>query len=91
MSDPVSCCCASRWYVRSLEEDDFGLPANVAPLAATKDATLHRCRQCGAWWERVPHYVYGYAWYQTEQGYWDAADEQRALAGWSVARRAVTI
>jgi hypothetical protein len=91
MSDPTTCHCAHRWYVRSLEEDDFGFPGVVAIIAQTKDATLHRCRVCGAWWERVPHYVYGYAWYQTEQGYWDTEDEQKALAGWAVARREVTV
>jgi len=86
----MSCPCARRWYVRSLEEDDFGFPGVVEPLATIREASLHRCRSCGAWWERVPHYVYGYAWYQTEQGYWDAKDPQQAITGWAVARRDVT-
>jgi hypothetical protein len=83
----MSCHCARRRFVRSLEEDEFGLPDNVTPVAATKDASLGRCCHCGAWWERLPHEVSGYAWYQTEQGYWDAADEQRAIAGWARDRR----
>ena len=84
----MACHCAGRRFVRSLEEDDFGLPDNVTRLAATRHASLGRCRHCGAWWERLPHEVYGYAWYQTEQGYWDASDEQRAIAGWTKDRRA---
>ena len=48
---------------------------------------LGRCQVCGTWWERIPHEVYGYAWFYTEQEYWDATDEQRAVAGWASARR----
>jgi hypothetical protein len=83
----MSCQCAHRRFVRSLEEDEPGLPDNVTRLAATTDAFLGRCRHCGAWWERLPHEVYGYAWYQTEQRYWDESDEQSAIAGWVEARR----
>ena len=86
----MSCHCTHRWYVRSLEEDDFGFPGVVEPLVTIAEASLHRCRTCGAWWERVPHYVYGYAWYQTEQGYWDGEDAEKAIANWAVARREVT-
>jgi hypothetical protein len=83
----MPCRCDRRGYVRSIEEDELDLPHIVTRLADTKDAFLGRCRYCGAWWERVPHYVYGYAWYRTEQGYWDAADEQAAIAGWATDRQ----
>ncbi|MBI4504798.1 MAG: hypothetical protein HY691_04625 [Chloroflexi bacterium] len=85
----MSCQCARRRFVRSLEEDEPGLPNadSVTQLAATKHAFLGRCRSCGAWWERLPHETYGYAWHQTEQSYWDATDEQRAIAGWTRDRR----
>jgi hypothetical protein len=33
-------------------------------LAETKEALLGRCQACEASWERLPHYVYGYAWYR---------------------------
>lgn len=80
-------CTSSRRFVRSLEEDEVGLPINVDRLARTEAATLGRCRRCGTWWERLPHEVYGYAWYQTEQRYWDAADQAAAVSGWSRSRR----
>ncbi len=83
----MACQCDRRRFVRSIEEDEPDLPNIVTRLAATKEAMLGRCRHCGAWWERLPHEVYGYAWYQTEQGYWDPADEQAALAGWARDRR----
>jgi hypothetical protein len=79
----MSCSCVERRFVRSLEEDEAGLPANVNRVAATKEALLGACRVCGTWWERLPHEVYGYAWYQTKQRYWDPADPQRAIAGWT--------
>lgn len=87
MRNTVSCRCDRRGYVRSIEEDELDLPNVVAPLAATKSALLGRCRHCGAWWERLPHEVYGYAWYRTEQHYWDPADEQSAIAGWATDRQ----
>jgi hypothetical protein len=83
----MPCRCARYRFVRSIEEDDPDLPNVVVRLAATKDALLGYCRHCGTWWERLPHEVYGYAWYQTEQGYWDAADEQLAAASWATNRR----
>ncbi len=64
------CLCADRGYVRALEEDDFGFPDKVVTLSELTDAILGRCRHCGAWWERLPHYVYGYAWYRTDQARW---------------------
>jgi hypothetical protein len=73
--------------VRSMEEDEFDLPNIVARLAATKEASLGRCHYCGTWWERLPHEVYGYAWYRTEQGYWDASDEQAALVALATSRQ----
>jgi hypothetical protein len=66
----ASCLCIDRGYVRALEEDDFGFPDKVVTIAELKDALLGRCRHCGAWWERLPHYVYGYAWYRTDQARW---------------------
>jgi hypothetical protein len=78
----MTCLCASRGYVRSLEEDDFGFPDKIAPLAETDAALLGRCHHCGAWWERLPHWVYGYAWYRTEQRYWDADSEPATVAAW---------
>lgn len=66
------CRCADRSNIRSLEESDWGFPAKVEPLDETPVALLGRCRQCGTWWERLPHWVYGYAWYRTEQRYWGA-------------------
>lgn len=86
----MSCQCARRRFVRSLEEDEPGLPNlhTVVPLAATERALLGRCRDCGAWWERLPHEVYGYAWYQTARHFWDASDEERAIAHWADDRRA---
>ena len=85
---PIATCrCAKSRFVRSLEEDDFDFPAIVAPLGATQKSTLGRCRACGTWWERIPHEVYGYAWFYTEQEYWDAADEQHAITRWASARR----
>ena len=83
----ATCRCAKSRFVRSLEEDDFSFPEIVAPLGATQKSTLGRCRACGTWWERIPHEVYGYAWFYTEKEYWDADDEQRAIAGWASARR----
>jgi hypothetical protein len=70
-----------------MEEDELDLPRNVARLTATDRGLLGRCRECGAWWERLAHEQYGYAWYRTEQAYWDAADEQAAAAGWAASRR----
>jgi hypothetical protein len=78
----ASCLCASRGYVRALEEDDFGFPGKIESLAQTADALLGRCRECGGWWERLPHYVYGYAWYRTEQRYWDLSNEETAIRAW---------
>jgi hypothetical protein len=83
----MTCRCTRTRFVRSLEEDDFGFPENVERLGATQKSMLGRCRTCGTWWERTPHEVYGYAWFYTEQAYWDASDEQRAVAGWASARR----
>jgi hypothetical protein len=84
----MPCVCDRRRYVRSLEEDDPGvrLVDQIEEVTRTPTALLGRCRACGAWWERVPHYVYGYAWYQIEQADWDAADEQAAIARWAQAR-----
>src|SRR5262245_15696132 len=84
--DVVACRCADRGYVRSLEEDAFGFPGKVEPLAETRAALLGRCRHCGAWWERLPHYVYGYAWYRTESRYWEDPTGAAAFATW-IARR----
>jgi hypothetical protein len=82
----MTCLCAPRGYVRSLEEDDFGFPDKIAPLAETLSALLGRCRDCGAWWERLSHWVYGYAWYRTEQRYWDGSSESDAIATWLTRR-----
>jgi hypothetical protein len=78
----ASCLCASRGYVRALEEDDFGFPGKIESLAQAREALLGRCRECGAWWERLPHYVYGYAWYRTEQHYWDPSNVEAAIRSW---------
>jgi hypothetical protein len=83
----TSCRCESRGYVRALEEDDFGFPDKIASLAETPDALLGRCRACGAWWERLPHYVYGYAWYRTEPTFWSASGESAAVSTWLARRR----
>lgn len=80
------CLCVSRGYVRALEEDGFGFPDKIVPLAESKEALLGRCQACGAWWERLPHYVYGYAWYRTEQRFWDSSAEPAAVNAW-LARR----
>jgi hypothetical protein len=82
-----ACRCAERGYVRSLEEDDFGFPTKVEPLAETKVALLGRCRHCGAWWERLPHYVYGYAWYRTEERLWANAPGAAPFAAWAARRQ----
>jgi len=79
--------CAERGYVRALEEDDFGFPDKIASLAETGEALLGRCRACGSWWERLPHYVYGYAWYRTEQGHWHPSDEPAAVHARLASRR----
>ena len=86
-SNEAACRCADRGYVRSLEEDDFGFPGKVEPLAETEVALLGRCRSCGAWWERLPHWVYGYAWYRTEQRFWDASSEPAAAVAWAARRQ----
>jgi hypothetical protein len=83
----ASCLCESRGYVRALEEDDFGFPDKIAVLAETPDALLGRCCACGAWWERLPHYVYGYAWYRTDQNFWNASGEPAAVNTWLARRR----
>jgi hypothetical protein len=83
----MACQCAKWRFVRSLEEDDPGLPRLVSTLATTRQARLGRCSVCGAWWERLPHEVYGYAWYQTEQRYWSASDAEQAVAGWVSSRQ----
>jgi hypothetical protein len=83
----AACRCADRGYVRSLEEDDFGFPDKVEPLAETKVALLGRCRSCGAWWERLPHWVYGYAWYRTEQRFWDESSAPAAAVAWAARRQ----
>ena len=82
----MTCQCARSRFVRSLEEDEFNFAELVAPLGATSKSSLGRCRACGTWWERIPHDVYGYAWFPTEQGYWNAGDEQAAVAAWASAR-----
>ena len=84
----MACQCTSRRFVRSLEEDEADIPVNVAQVAATREASLGRCRQCGAWWERLPHEVYGYAWYQTEQRYWDSTEQGATVTGWTRSREA---
>jgi hypothetical protein len=87
------CQCATRRFVRSLEEGDVpGLPSaeTVTRLASTRDALLGRCPVCGAWWERLPHHTYGYAWYQTDFHYW-SADEQEAIASWARDRAVVDV
>ena len=84
----ASCLCRRRGYVRALEEDDFGFPDKIVSLAETATALLGRCRDCGAWWERLPHYVYGYAWYRTERRQWDASAESAAIIAWLAQRRA---
>ncbi len=81
------CSCARRGYVRALEEDDFGFPEKIEELAETGEALLSRCRECGAWWERLPHHVYGYAWYRTEQDFWGAPNERAAIEAWLGRRR----
>lgn len=81
------CLCANRGYVRALEEDDFGFPDKMDTLAELTDAILGRCRHCGAWWERLPHYVYGYAWYRTDQTRWHPSDEALAIRAWEAGRR----
>ena len=83
----VPCLCANRGYVRALEEDDFGFPDKVDTLAELRDAILGRCRHCGAWRERLPHYVYGYAWYRTDQARWHPSDEGLAISAWEAGRR----
>ncbi len=83
----VPCLCNSRGYVRALEEDDFGFPDKIALLAETKESLLGRCQACGAWWERLSHYVYGYAWYRTDQGFWDSSSEAAAVDAWLARRR----
>ena len=85
-SDPA-CRCSDRGYVRSLEEDGWGFPAKVEPLAETRAALLGRCRYCGLWWERLPHWVYGYAWYRTEQYLWGGSSVATALASWTAQRQ----
>jgi len=80
------CHCAQSRFVRSLEEDDFNFPDLVEPLGVTRKSSLGQCRVCGTWWERIPHEVYGYAWFYTEQGYWNASDVQGAVAAWASAR-----
>jgi hypothetical protein len=82
----MTCQCARSRFVRSLEEDEFNFTELVAPLGATRKSSLGRCRACGTWWERIPHDVYGYAWFPTEQEYWNAGDEQAAVAAWASAR-----
>ncbi len=81
-----SCKCDARGYVRALEEDDFGFPDKIERLAEMHDGLLGRCRTCGTWWERLPHYVYGYAWYRTEQGFWNASSESAATEVWQTRR-----
>jgi hypothetical protein len=82
----TSCLCAGRGYVRALEEDDFGFPEKIVTLAEVEEALLGRCCACGAWWERLPHYVYGYAWYRTDQGFWGTSDESAAIGAWLTTR-----
>jgi hypothetical protein len=86
----MDCTCAARGYVRSLEEDDFGFPEKIVPVAETRQALLGRCRACGAWWERLPHYVYGYAWYRIERSFWGEEDAT-AVAAWRESRREVAV
>ncbi len=83
----VPCLCANRGYVRTREEDEFGFPDKVVTLVELSDALLGRCRHCGAWWERLPHYVYGYAWYRTDQARWHPSDEALAIGAWQARRR----
>ena len=52
-----------------------------------KDGLLDPRRECGACWERLCHYVYGYAWYRTEQRYWDLSDESTAIRLWLANRK----
>lgn len=82
----ASCSCDRRGYVRALEEDDFGFPAKIESVAETPEALLGRCRECGALWERLPHYVYGYAWYRVEQRACGGLDEPATVRAWLAAR-----
>ena len=84
------CSCAARGYVRALEEDDFGFPEKIEELAEIGEALLGRCRECGAWWERLPHHVYGYAWYRTEQRFWSNLHDHAAVEAWCNRRRGET-
>jgi hypothetical protein len=90
VTEEMSCSCAARGYVRSLEEDDFGFPDKIETLAETDSGLLGRCRTCDAWWERLPHWVYGYAWYRTERAYWGGVG-QDAVAAWREGRREVAV
>jgi hypothetical protein len=83
----LACRCGDRGYVRSLEEDDWGFPAKVEPLAETSAALLGRCRWCGTWWEHLPHWVYGYAWYRVEQVLWGEASLDAAITTWTARRQ----
>ncbi len=67
MGATATCLCDNQGYVRALEEDAFGSPDKVDTLAELNDAILGQCRHCGAWWERLAHHVYGYAWYRTDR------------------------
>jgi len=80
----MECKCKERGYVRSLEEDDFGFPARFDQMAETPSAALCRCRDCGALWERLPHWVYGYAWYKVDPRWWDS------VTAWRDRRQTVT-
>lgn len=82
-----ACRCSERGYVRSLEEDDWGFPAKIEPLATTGTALLGRCRYCGRWWECLPHWVYGYAWYETAQQFWESSSQAAALSVWTRQRQ----
>jgi len=84
---PLHCRCAARGYVRSLEEEAWGFPDKFAPLARTSAATLGTCRHCGAWWEKLPHWVYGYAWYRTERRHWVGSTDAEAIADWTARRQ----
>jgi hypothetical protein len=80
----MECRCAERGYVRSLEEDDFRFPSKLEQMAETPSAALCRCRACGTLWERLPHWVYGYAWYRIDPRWW------ASVTAWQENRQTVT-
>ena len=72
----------------SAAQYEYGHPASqTAPvISGTAQVGQKLTTSNGTWSSSSTITLYGYAWFPTEQGYWNAGDEQAAVAAWASAR-----